>query len=108
MQISGDAFTNEQCNFLVSQFESFARQFNKSFEGFERRSETDSASNFSTAGRKTLNTNSVFKHEVGRKVQVEDAILDEEAERVVAKLCEEKARVKTSFVEVSLAEPNPG
>ena len=86
------SFTNEQCDYLVAQFETFARKFNK-FDANTNSTNTACTSIGSTMSRtgtfgltgeptsyikrKTLHTSKVFKHDLDQKLCVIESIISD-------------------------------
>ncbi len=76
------SFTNEQCNYIVSQFESFAKKFNnKPYNIDNSASSTLNRSNFSSDTsssnkiKRTLHTSKIFKHDLDQKLCVIEGII---------------------------------
>ena len=125
---SATTFTNEQCNYLVSQFETFAKEFKRK-EMFESNTPASTPSksadlSFSTVTsslsgttpkKKTVYSNTLFKHEFDQKLtsvegiiksnhlSIDKSIADlDNNQKVLSKLVDHKTTTKTNFMETNI------
>lgn len=121
-----NSFTNDKCNYLLKQFETFAKEFSikeKSVEQspascystlnrsyYTQTSSSSSATCYSspnrmpmhTSKKKTLFKNSQFKHDLDSRVQLTKSLqVNSPVENVLSKSVDQTNRVRTNFIETN-------
>lgn len=113
---SSNSFTNDQCNYLLSQFESFAKQFNanSTFDFGSKystiktnaSSSITSASSSSSTKKTTIYTKSTFEHDLDDKICQSESIESDFNDILLQKTTDIRQKNKSMFIETSLADAN--